>query len=122
MSGVLAVRTRRALAGLLVLALLVLSFSQTFAVSTQSLVAPVDLRTAMTMSGHFGSPAARDNCVDCPNCCISGGCVMLSGYLPPTVTAPMPVMLAVLTKPGVAVPAPDGLGHAPALPPPRGTV
>ena len=131
MSVVLAVRVRRVLTGFLVLALLVMSFSETFAATRQSLgpsdlsihtVAAADARAFVTAAGQLGSPSDHHNCADCPSCCVCGCCFMLSGYLPVTVAAPMPVISAAQMKPDVGVPAPDGLGLAPALPPPRRTV
>jgi hypothetical protein len=124
----LAARARQVLAGLLVLAVLALSFGQAVAapVSSWSEAHPAHLdragahMTAVTAgSGDFGSPCQHDHGTHCPACCIAGGCAMVSGLLPADTPALPPIASAAPARPDVATPAPDGRGLAPALPPPR---
>ena len=121
----------RQIAGLLVPAVLALSFSQTVAVPPSGLssLSPAHLEGAearvtavIAVSGDFGSPCKDHDCTHCLACCIAGGCSMLLGWLPAAAPAPAPMVGAARICPDVAPQAPDGLGLAPALPPPRRVV
>jgi hypothetical protein len=126
-AGSASVKARQVVAGLLVLALLALSFGQ--AVAAPGLSSSDSHRThhgiqagvtaVTTTSGDFGSPCEHHGCTHCLTCCIAGGCPMLSGRLPVAVSAPVPVVSAARARPDAARQAPEGLGPTPTLPPPR---
>jgi hypothetical protein len=116
------------LAGLLVVAVLALLFGQAVAapISSRSAVesarpgrAGAQMMAITAGSGDFGSPCHHHDCTHGLACCIAGGCGMFSGLLTADTPELPPAAVAAWTRPDVAVPARNGRGLTPSLPPPR---
>jgi hypothetical protein len=125
---------RKVLSGLSVLAVLVMSVVQAHA-----LVLPVlhvathaaelayqgdNAETVASLPAHddWGAPCKGHDGAHGLACCSASGCPMFAGWLPADATPLPSITPGALSYRDLATPRPDGLGRAPALPPPRPTV
>ena len=126
---------RRIFAGLLVLAVLVMSFDQSVAMSFASPAsfgvthhdATHDATLTLTAPHHAvygapGVPCRHDGASHRHACCSAGDCTMLSHWLPAATQAQLPAVSRALARGDAAAAAPDGTRASPEVPPPRRTV
>jgi hypothetical protein len=122
-------RMRQILAGLVVLAVLVVSAGQVVAVplvgsSPSDRTHHSENQTLMTqaIAAHDddrGSPCKHHSDSHGLACCIAGDCSMLSSWLPVATPALLPAAPRALIYRDTVAPPPDDMGAAPAVPPPR---
>jgi hypothetical protein len=123
----LAARARQVLAGLVVLAVLILSLGQAVAGPISSWSSNpahrdrigADVGAVIAVASDLGSPCQHRDCTHGLACCIADGCPVVSVLLPADTTALAPVGSTAPARPDIATPVPAGRGLAPDLPPPR---
>ena len=116
---------RKALSGLLVLIVLLMSVAQARAVMLPVFDTASHAITAGQSDEHrTTSPAHSHPCDGHESthglaCCLAGGCPILTGNLPPGQPTPQPQAAVALAFLMASTTAPDELNSAPDLPPPR---
>ena len=124
-------KLRRMVAGLVVLAILVLSMGQSFALSVGG-TSPFNGSSHSTQHalatstgaahGHSGLPCKHDQCPKGTADCIACGCSMPFTWFPAVTPAQLTAAPRPLVYHDIFEMAPDGAGTAPDIPPPRNMV
>jgi hypothetical protein len=78
-----------------------------------------DTVASLPAHDHWGTPCKGHDGAHGLACCSASGCPMFAGWLPADATLLPSIAPGVLSYRDLAAPRPDGLGRAPALPPPR---
>jgi hypothetical protein len=120
---------RKVISGLSVLAVLVMSVVQAHALpvwhatthATELAYHVEDAETVASLPAHdnWGAPCKGHDGAHGLACCSASGCPMFAGWLPADATLLPSIAPGALSYRDLATPRPDGLGRAPALPPPR---